>query len=137
MKSTFADSRLAYTLEVGPPPTIVPAATPEEGAAVVKSLQLLRQAGLNGSAAHLRKASECINEGDWAGSVRESIHAVESVARKLDLRSSADAGAGAEIRSSDAERCIRRSRRHSTSSTDTRTMSRAFVMPILARRTRR
>ena len=84
MKCTFADSRLAYTLEVGPPPTIVPAATPEEGAAVVKSLQLLRQAGLNGSAAHLRKASECINEGDWAGSVRESIHAVESVARKLD-----------------------------------------------------
>ena len=38
----------------------------------------------NGSAAHLRKASECINEGDWAGSVRESINAVESVARQLD-----------------------------------------------------
>ena len=84
MRSTFADSRLAYTLEVGPPPTIVPAATPEEGAAIVKSLQLLRQAYLDGSAAHLRKASECINEGDWAGSVRESIHAVESVARRLD-----------------------------------------------------
>ncbi len=84
MRSTFADSRLAYTLEVGPPPTIVPAATPEEGVAVVESLQLLRQVGLDGSAAHLRKASECINESDWAGSVRESIHAVESVARHLD-----------------------------------------------------
>ena len=43
-----------------------------------------RQAGLDGSASHLRQALECINEGDWAGSVRESIHAVESVARQLD-----------------------------------------------------
>ena len=34
--------------------------------------------------AHLRRASECINAGDWAGSVRESIHSVESVARQLD-----------------------------------------------------
>ena len=84
MRSTFADSRLAYTIDVGPPPTIFPAATPEEGAAIVKSLQLLRQADLDGSAAHLRQASACINEGDWAGSVRESIHAVESVARQLD-----------------------------------------------------
>ena len=84
MRRTFVDSHLAYTIDVGPPPTIFPAATPEEGAAIVKSLQLLRQADLDGSAAHLRKASECINEGDWAGSVRESIHAVESVARQLD-----------------------------------------------------
>ena len=84
MRSTFSDSHLAYTIDVGPPPTIVPAPTPEEGVAVVESLQSLRQAGLDGSAAHLRKASECINEGDWPGSVRESIHAVESVARQLD-----------------------------------------------------
>ena len=84
MRSTFADSRLAYTIDVGPPPTIVPAPTPEEGVAIVESLQSLRQAGLDGSATHLRKASEYINEGDWAGSVRESIHAVESVARQLD-----------------------------------------------------
>ena len=84
MRSTFADSRLAYTIDVGPPPTIVSATTPEEGVAIVESLQSLRQAGLDSSATHLRKASECINEGDWAGSVRESIHAVESVARQLD-----------------------------------------------------
>ena len=84
MRRTFVDSHLAYTIDVGPPPTIFPAATPEEGVAVVNSLELLRQAGLDGSASHLRQASECINEGDWAGSVRESIHAVESVARQLD-----------------------------------------------------
>ena len=84
MRRTFVDSHLAYTIDVGPPPTIVPAPTPEEGVAIVESLQSLRQAGLDSSAAHLRKASKCINEGDWAGSVRESIHAVESVAKQLD-----------------------------------------------------
>ncbi len=84
MRSVFEESRLAYTLDAGPPPTIVPAATPDEGAAVVDSLRTLRQAGLAGSGTHLREASACINKGDWAGSVRESIHAVESVARQLD-----------------------------------------------------
>lgn len=80
----FELCRLAYVLDIGPPPTIMPAVTPEEGVALVESLKGLQQAGLNGSASHLRKASSCINKRDWAGSVRESIHAVESVARQLD-----------------------------------------------------
>ena len=84
MLKVFAWSHLAYTLDVEPPPTVIPAVTPEEGAAVVESLALLRKAGLYGSATHLRSASAYINEGKWADSVRESIHAVESVARKLD-----------------------------------------------------
>ena len=84
MKRTFAECRLAYTIDAGPPPTILPAVTPEEGDAVVGALRTLRDAGLDGSAAHLRKAAACINAGDCAGSVRESIHAVESVARQLD-----------------------------------------------------
>ena len=62
----------------------IPAVTPEEGGAVVEALQTLGKAGLGGAASHLRNASECINARDWAGSVRESIHAVESVARQLD-----------------------------------------------------
>ncbi len=32
---------------------------------------------------HLRKASECINRSDRAGSIQESIHAVEAVARQI------------------------------------------------------
>ena len=84
MQQTFAECRLAYAIDAARPPTIVPAATPEEGAAVADALQTLRRAGLDGSAAHLRKAGERINAGDWAGSVSESIHAVESVARQLD-----------------------------------------------------
>ena len=75
---------LAYAIDTGPPPTILSAVTPDEGRTVVDALRTLRQAGFNGSAAHLRVAAERIDAGDWAGSVRESIHAVESVARQLD-----------------------------------------------------
>lgn len=92
MKHVFSRCRLAYTIDEGPPPTIVPAVTPEEGGAVVEALQTLRESGMDGAAAHLRNASECINAGDWAGSVRESIHAVESVARLLDPAASSTLG---------------------------------------------
>lgn len=84
MKKVFADSQLAYTIDEGPPPTIVPAVTREEGTMIVESLRVLRAGSLEGSVAHLHKASEGINMGDWAGSIRESIHAVEAVARQLD-----------------------------------------------------
>ena len=87
-KRAFAECRLAYTIDPGPPPTIVPAVTPEEGTAVVEALQTLQDGGLGSSAKHLREAAARINSGDWAGSVRESIHAVESVARQLDPKAS-------------------------------------------------
>ena len=83
MQRAFRNARLAYVL-TDDPPTIVPATTEEEGEAIVESYKTLIQAGLNASVAHLRQASECVNRGDWAGSVRESINAVESVARQLD-----------------------------------------------------
>lgn len=84
MRQVFSRCRLAYTVDEGQPPTIVPAVTPEEGSAVIGALQTLRNARLGGAESHLRNASECINARNWAGSVRESIHAVESVARQLD-----------------------------------------------------
>ena len=83
MMSVFTECRLAYKIDEGEPPTIIPAFTEEEGNAVIESLKTLREAGLGGSTEHLRNACECINKGDWAGSIRESIHTVESVARKL------------------------------------------------------
>ena len=81
-------SGLAYTIDESRPPTIFPVATPEEGTALLESLQTLRQAGLAGSSTHLRNAAQNINQQDWAGGVRESIHAVESVARKIDPKAS-------------------------------------------------
>ena len=79
----FRICNLAYTIDQGPPPTILPAATAEEAQALVESLQVLRQARLSGSTSHLEAASDCIRQRDWAGAVRESIHAVESVARTI------------------------------------------------------
>ena len=93
MQAVFVRSRLAYTLDLGPPATIVPAVTSEEGAAIVEALQSLRQAGLIGSSTHLQQAAALINEGDWTGSVRESIHAVESVARQVDSNGERTLGA--------------------------------------------
>ena len=92
MKRTFTDCRLAYAIDDEPPPSILPIATEEEGKALVNALQTLRQAGQNASAAHLGKSGECMNRGDWAGSVRESIHAVESTARQLDPEASKTLG---------------------------------------------
>lgn len=83
MKTAFAKSRLAYSIEDSGPPTIVPMVTAEEGETISSSLKQLVDAGLEGSASHLRKSSECINSRDWAGSIRESIHAVESVAKEI------------------------------------------------------
>ena len=92
MKDIFMYTRLAYTIDTEKPPTIIPSVTEAEGNTIIESLQLLRRAGLEGSASHLRNASECINRNDWAGSIRESIHAVESVARQLDPKSSETLG---------------------------------------------
>ena len=80
----FKKFRMAYVVDVGPPPTIYPAATKEEGEAILEATAELGSAGLSGAMNHLRKAADCINQGDPPGAVRESIHAVESTARTFD-----------------------------------------------------
>jgi len=84
LQETFERCKLAYIIDKAPPATIFPAATPEEGAALAQALQVIREAGLSGSSAHLRKASSKINSADAAGAIRESIHAFESVARQIE-----------------------------------------------------
>ena len=88
LNHVFEKCGLAYTIDESRPPTIFPVATPEEGTTLIESLQTLRKAGLEGSSSHLRNAAHNINQKDWAGSVRESIHAVESVARRIDPKAS-------------------------------------------------
>lgn len=88
----FQECRLAYVVDTRKPPTILPAATAEEGEAIVGAIGELRKAGLRGAEAHLKRAGELIDGGDWSGSVRESVHAVESVARSLDSDSSKTLG---------------------------------------------
>ena len=88
ISEAFELSRLAYTIDDTPTPTIIPSVTAAEGNTIAEAMRTLREAGLGGSAAHLRKAAECINGQEWAEGVRESIHAVESVARQLDPKAS-------------------------------------------------
>lgn len=83
MKEVFERCRLAYTISEDQPPTIIPAITMTEGGMIVASLSELDRTGLTGSASHLRKSAERINNSEWADSIRESIHAVESVARQI------------------------------------------------------
>ena len=73
-------------VDTNDPATILPAATPQEGDALIGALKLLNDGGYSGAETHLREAGVQINAGEWAESVRESIHAVESVARQLDPR---------------------------------------------------
>ena len=80
----FEQSRLAYVVDVASPPTIFPATTEEEGEGVLRAIAELNKAGLAGAVSHLRQASDCIGQGDYAGAVRDSIHAVESTARQID-----------------------------------------------------
>ena len=75
--------QLAYRIDTTSTPRIVPAATEQEGDALIGALQDLEGAGLGGAATHLRQAGERIRKQDWAGSIRESIHAVESVATRV------------------------------------------------------
>ena len=84
----FKECRLAYFVDTNGPPTIFPAVTPEEGAALQGALQRLREKNYGGAETHLREAGAQINAGEWAESVRESINAVESVARQLDPKGS-------------------------------------------------
>ena len=96
VSSVFRRLQLAYTIVTGPdggsPAEIVPAGPAEDGKQLVRNLAELRSAGLDGCTTHLRNASRCIHDRDWAGSVRESIHAVESVARQIDPEASKTLG---------------------------------------------
>ncbi len=83
IKKTLEKFMCAYTV-IEDDPTIVPISSPEQGAAIQESLKVLAPGPFEGARAHFRKSAECLNSNDLAGSVRESIHAIESVAKRLD-----------------------------------------------------
>jgi hypothetical protein len=63
---------------------ICPIGTDEEAATVNKAFVDLRAFGLSGAREHLKAASGELSAGNFADSVRESIHAVESAVRVLE-----------------------------------------------------
>ncbi len=63
--------------------SIVPVASKEEAQAYADAIENLRVGNREPARAHLVAAGSHLTKGDYAGSVRESIHAVESVVRLL------------------------------------------------------
>jgi hypothetical protein len=74
-------SRAAYRVVNGD--TIAPISSSEEKDTLLRAFADLASTEFHGARQHLRLAAERATAGDWAGSIRESIHAVEATAKSL------------------------------------------------------
>lgn len=63
--------------------TIVPVSSSDEKQTLERAFSDLASTEFNGARQHLKLAAEGATAGNWAGSVRESIHAVEATAKSL------------------------------------------------------
>ena len=88
MAECFVKGQLAYSISFANAPTIMPMTNEQTSSAIKDALDVLKESRLTGGIRHLENASDRINNDDHAGAVRESIHAVESVARTLDPKTS-------------------------------------------------
>jgi hypothetical protein len=64
--------------------TITPIASEAEAQSVARAFEDLAMSEFHGARAHLKNAATHLTGGEFSASVRESIHAVESVARQLE-----------------------------------------------------
>jgi hypothetical protein len=63
---------------------LMPVASEQDAETVVRAFAELRDVGVHGAREHLKAAAARLNDGKFADSVRESINAVESVAKALE-----------------------------------------------------
>lgn len=78
----------AYWLDTSAlPPKFFPHSTKMQGEATKFAINTIRSGGMKGAEAHLCKAADHIKAGQFADSIADSIHAVESVARMIDSKS--------------------------------------------------
>lgn len=78
----------AYWLDTSAlPPRFFPHSTKMQGEATKFAINTIRSGGMKGAETHLRKAANHIKAGQFADSIADSIHAVESVARMIDPKS--------------------------------------------------
>ena len=83
----FETHAAAYWLDLTRPPyRFFPRSSEAQGRATKDAIQTIQTAGMEGAETHLRLAAEHIDSGAYAESVRDSILAVESVARLIDLK---------------------------------------------------
>ena len=83
-------SQAAYRIVDGD--TFAPIASEEEAATVVAAVEDLDVPQLAGAKDHYKKAISALSGGDYAGSMRESIHAVESLTKALTGKSTVQDG---------------------------------------------
>lgn len=65
------------------PHFVVQLSSGEEVGATLASLEAVKEAGFDSSLTHLRSAAEHLNGGRYRDSIRDSIHAVEAITRKI------------------------------------------------------
>ncbi|ESZ09337.1 hypothetical protein NKH47_12440 [Mesorhizobium sp. M1060] len=73
--------RSAYRLLEGD--TLVPVGSSQEAETIVQALRVSKSSGLAGAHTHLKEAASHLSNGNFADSIREGIHAVESTVRSL------------------------------------------------------
>lgn len=76
----------------GEPVCIFPTTSEEMKAHVARSLANINQSELTGAKTHFRNSAQQLNNGDYAVSIRNSIDAVASAARKIDPDAAKDLG---------------------------------------------
>lgn len=69
-----------------------PQASKEQGKATQQAIETIHNTGFDGAATHLRQAAKHISMRQYADSVADSIHSVESVARMIDPKASKTLG---------------------------------------------
>ena len=90
INNSFEQYAAAYRLDESQQPyRFVPRSSKEQGEATQQAIKAICENNLEGAAAHLRQATEHINARQYADSIADSIHAVESVARAIDPKSTA------------------------------------------------
>ena len=77
----FVSERLAYRFKDG---EVIAVGTEEQAKTLERAFDHLEKTGNYSAASHLHKASRLLAQGEFGDSVRESIHAVESIARGIE-----------------------------------------------------
>ena len=86
---SFQRHGAAYRFDISKFPfRFSPCSSKEQGEATKQAIEAISESGMEGAATHLRQAAHHINRRRFADSVRESISAVESVARRIAPESS-------------------------------------------------
>ena len=83
----FSKNASAYRLDIDQC-WFYPCESEEHAKAIMEALETLKNSDFRSAQKHLREATEFINKGQHGNAIRESIHAVESVAKKIEPNSS-------------------------------------------------